>query len=76
MRGEDGANYSAARSANHDAYKGGNSARRPSEETGTRTGRRANGRPDASSGYETYQGMLAALGAGGCRDTRNAFSLY
>jgi hypothetical protein len=36
--GEHGADYSAAWGTNHDANKGGNPARRPTQETGTRAG--------------------------------------
>ena len=74
MGGEHGTDYSAAWGTNHDANKGGNSARRPPQETGTRAGGGANARPDESTGYKADQGMLAALGAGRCRDPSNVFA--
>jgi hypothetical protein len=74
MGREHSADYSAAWSTNHYANKGGNSARGPTQETGTRAGGGANARPDGSSDYKADQGMLAALGAGGCRDASHIFS--
>jgi hypothetical protein len=74
--GEHGADQSPAWGTNHDANKGGNSARGPTQETGVRAGGGANARPDGSADYKADQGMLAALGAGGCRDADDVFAFY
>ena len=66
--GEHGADHSPAWGTNHDANKGGNSAQR--------AGGGANARPDDSADYKADQGMLAALGAGGCRDAGDVFAFY
>src|SRR5437016_13229351 len=66
--GEHAADHSPAWDTNHDANKGGNSAQR--------AGGGANPRPDESADYKADQGMLAALGGGGCRDAGNVFAFY
>jgi hypothetical protein len=62
--GEHSTDQSPAWSTNRDANKGANSAR--VEGTALRAGGGANARPDRSAGYKADEGMLAALGAGGC----------
>src|SRR5438552_7751155 len=59
--GEHGADHSPAWGTNHDANKGANSARGPTEETGVRAGAGdgANARPRESADYKADQGMLS-----------------
>src|ERR1700737_1160713 len=76
MRGEDGAEDRSTWGTNPDANKGSNSARGATQETSLRAGGGANGGPDGSTGYQADKRMLAALGAGGCRDAHDVLAFY
>ena len=74
--GEHGADNRSAWGTNHDANKRINSARGAPQETGLRAGCGANAGPDGSAHNKADQGMLASLGAGGCRDADDVFAFY
>ncbi len=76
MGGEGGADNRTAWGTNHDANKGGNSARGAPQETGIRAGGGTNASPDGSAEHKADQCMLTAFGARGRRDADDGFAFY
>src|ERR1700733_10105778 len=76
MSRDHGADHCPARPTNREAHQGGNSARRPSQETVVRAGGGTNPRPNGRANYETDHSMLSAPRGGRGRDAHNIFTFY
>src|SRR6202790_4785496 len=71
---EDGADNRTAWGTNHDANKGGNSARGAPQETGIRAGGGTDASPNGSAEHKADQGMLTTFGARGPRGAVHALA--